>query len=121
MLDIISQTKLGNTYICTYQNDEYSYDRIIERIAESDAVIKRVVVSSDDPYLKATISYNDFLRNKDYFFDCTSEPGEASIRLVGEFRKANITIAIDPMDMENIGYTTDSVDVSLKDILGRNT
>ena len=39
MLDIIGQIKLGDTYICIYQNDEYSYDDFIMGIMESDAVI----------------------------------------------------------------------------------
>ena len=118
MLDIIGQIKLGDTYVCTYQNDEYSYDDFIKRITESDAVIKRVTVGSDDPLLKMSVSFKTFLEGKDYIFETTSEQGETSIRMLGDFHKAGISITIDPKGMEQIRYTTNCVDVSLKDILG---
>ena len=120
MLKITSQIKLGNVYICNYQNDEYSYDEIIDRITESDAVINRVFVSSDDSYLNMTVSYDTFLEGKDYIREHTSEQGETSVRLLGEYQQANISITIDPMGMEKIQYTSDNVNVSLKDILGIN-
>ncbi len=119
MLDIIGQIKIGTVYICTYQNDEYSYDDLIKRITESDAVINRVTVSSEDPRLNMIIAYKTFLEGKDYIYAATSEQGETSIRMLGNFHKANITITIDPKGMEKIQYSTDCVDVSLKDVLAQ--
>ncbi len=119
MLEITGQIKLGNVYMCSYRNDEYSYDDLIERIKASDAVIKQATVSSDDPRLNMIVAYKTFLEGKDFIYETTLEQGETSIRLLGEFRKANITITIDPKGMEKLQYTSDRVDVSLKDVLGQ--
>ena len=88
-------------------------------IMESDAVIKRVIVSSDDSLLNMIVSYETFLEGKDYVFETTSEPGETNVRMLGEFHKASISITIDPKRMEKNQYSTNCVDVSLEDILGR--
>ena len=118
MLDISSQIKLGNVYNCNYVNDEYSFDDIINLISESKTVIKRVTVSNDDkPQLNMMVSFQTFLEGKDFIVESTLGPGETSVRLLGNYDTANITITMDPLDISRMIYTTDNVNVSLEDCI----
>ena len=118
MLKINSQIKLGKVYNCNYDNDEYSFDDIINLITDSRTVVNRVTVSNpDNPQLNMIVSFQTFLEGKDFITESTLEPGETSVRLLGTCEQANITITMDPLDMSNIIYTSDNVNYGLGDCL----
>ena len=118
-LKITAQIKLGNVYQCQYSAEGYAYKELISLLSASRAVFQRVTTSSRSfSEGNAILSFKTFLEGADFFSELADEPGEVSIRLLGNYEKANITVAMDPADLSTLLYSSDDITVSLKDVLG---